>query len=53
VLDAQGLASAQISLPPGSPPELAGLQLHHAFAVLDVPLAVLEASNAQPLDLLP
>lgn len=53
VLDAQGLASAQISLPPGSPPELAGLVLHHAFGVLDVPLAVLEASNAQPLDLLP
>ena len=55
VLDAAGEAVATITVPPGSRPALAGLQLFHAYLALDptfgfhAPLA----SNAAPLELAP
>ena len=36
LLDGEGKASASLTLPAGSPAELAGLTLHHAFVVLDL-----------------
>jgi probable HAF family extracellular repeat protein len=54
-LDRDGRAQAAFALPAGTSPGLAGLQLHHAYAVLDVsgPVQTLLVSNAVPLDLIP
>ncbi len=55
-LDAQGRATAQLTLAPGTAPSLAGLTLNHAFVVLDLQpalLALVFVSNAAPLQLLP
>ena len=53
VLDANGSGAADIVLPPGSAPGLAGLTLHHA-AVVFPPLSKLAfVTNAAPLTLLP
>ena len=51
LLNAQGKASATFTLPPGLQPALAGLVLHHAYLVYDVPGSGLAdfASVAQPL----
>ena len=35
LFDSTGAAAAGFSLPPLSPPSLAGLTAHHAFAVID------------------
>jgi hypothetical protein len=54
VLDAWGKASASFSLPAGFEPSLAGLTLHHAYAVLDAATLQLEAaSSAVPVALAP
>ena len=55
IRDSPGVASASFTLPPGSPPGLAGLTVRHAFLVLDpaaTPLALL-ASHAAELALVP
>ena len=55
-LDAQGVACASFTLPPGLPPGLSGLTLHHAFVVIELLptlLQVVLASNAVPLTLAP
>ena len=54
-LDAQGTASAALNVPGGLSPNLDGLTLHHAFAVLDVNGSgqAVFASNAFPLTFLP
>ena len=53
-LDAEGEAWARFELPPGSAPQLAGLELHHAWVALGgQPAQVSLASNAMPLQLLP
>ena len=53
-LDASGAAQAAFTLAPGSDPTLVGLQVHHAYGALNpVTGAILGASNAAPLDLLP
>ncbi len=58
LLDAAGTASASFALPPASNPALAGLTLHHAYALLDlvsIPGAaqVSFTSNAAALQLVP
>jgi len=50
-LDGAGNASAALPFAPGSPMSLAGLQLHHAFAVFNAGGRVSAASNAVSLDL--
>ena len=52
VLDGAGLGSLVLVLPQGSPPELGGLTLHHAFLVVADGVPQL-ASNAVPLTLVP
>ena len=53
-LDGQGKASVSVILPAGLNPGLAGLTLHHAYGVVDpVTGAILHASNAEPMSLLP
>jgi hypothetical protein len=54
-LDGLGQATASITLPPGLSPTLAGVKLHHAYAVLDIPGtgAGLFGSNAVTLRLDP
>lgn len=49
-LDANGLASAGLTLPPGLSSALIGLVLHHAFVVL-APSGPLDVSNSWPLTL--
>ncbi len=54
VFDAFGRAHASFALPAGFEPTLAGLTLHHAYAVLDPATLALEAvSPAVPVALLP
>ncbi|MEO0652831.1 MAG: hypothetical protein AAFZ65_19310, partial [Planctomycetota bacterium] len=55
VLDATGRASATFARPRGSAPTLAGIELHHAALVFDIPGsgAALFASNPVALDLIP
>lgn len=55
VLGPEGTAYAVFSLAPGSPASFVGLQLHHAFAVLDPlqPGGIAFVSNALPLLLTP
>ena len=55
VLDAQGRASASFNLSAGvAPPALVGLELNHAFLVIDLAgPKVTHASNAQPVNILP
>jgi hypothetical protein len=54
VLDAWGKGSSSCALPPGSQATLAGLTLHHAYAVLDAGTLQLEAvSPAVPVALVP
>lgn len=54
VLNASGKAQAQWTLPPSSDPSLAGILLHHAYALLDLPSLALEFVSAPtPLVLLP
>ncbi|MEM7310083.1 MAG: aryl-sulfate sulfotransferase [Planctomycetota bacterium] len=54
VIDGVGRASANFTLPSGTDPGLAGLELHHAYGVFDAGTGqVFLASNAEPLDLLP
>lgn len=54
LLGVLGSAVAQFRLPPGSNPNLVGVELHHAFVVLDAADAeVLFASNAIPVRLVP
>jgi hypothetical protein len=43
-LDVWGKAFAQLDLPPGLPPALAGLTIHHAFVWLDATTSTLRAS---------
>jgi hypothetical protein len=53
-LDAGGKASVTFSIPPGFEATLAGLTLHHAYAVLDGAALQLEAvSAAAPVELVP
>jgi hypothetical protein len=53
-LDAVGNATASFTLPPGLPPALVGLELHHAFAVLSAPAAGIDlASEAATFRLVP
>jgi hypothetical protein len=52
ILLADGQGTARFTLPPGSPPSLAGIAAHHASIAVDLPtLAVALASNAVPLAL--
>ena len=54
--DALGNSIASFTLPPGLPPSLNGLTLHHAFVVIELLptlLHVVFASNAVALTLLP
>lgn len=56
VLDETGRCATTMTVPPGSNPNLAGLQLHHAYVVFDLPLGaplVDLASNAVALALVP
>jgi hypothetical protein len=54
LLDAYGRATAGFALPPGSDPALSGLELHHAYALLDGATLQLEGvSAAVPLALAP
>jgi hypothetical protein len=54
VLDAWGKGGASCAFPAGAEPALAGLQLHHAYAVLDAATLQLEAvSPAVPVALVP
>jgi hypothetical protein len=54
LLDGAGTASAAFVLPAGGDPGLVGLELHHAFPVLDlVGGSVTFASNAVPLRFVP
>ena len=54
LLDGAGAGSASLTLGAGFDPTLAGLQLHHAYAVIDLgPITPLFASNAVPLLLVP
>ena len=57
LLDAQaGTAAASFTVPPGSPPGLAGTVYHHAYLLLDLspPFpAVVLASNPVELELVP
>ena len=49
LLDAGGRALARFELPPGMPPGLVGLELHHAYLVLDplLPAAVFASAPVQ------
>lgn len=51
-LDAKSSATAALTLPPGSSPALLGLELFHAFIVVDLAVsgAVVAASNAVGVD---
>jgi len=49
VLDGRGLATARFTVPPGMPPSLVGLRLHHAFGVVGA--GVDWVSNAWAVDL--
>jgi len=54
VLGANGKAQAQWSLPAATNPSLAGIELHHAYALIELPSLALEfASVAAPLVLVP
>jgi hypothetical protein len=54
LLGPTGQASAAFGLPPGTDPSLAGLTLHHAYAVLDLgSLTPLACSNPVALHLVP
>jgi len=54
VLDATGCADATFALPPGTSQSLAGLVMHHAYAVLDAAtLDVETVSAAVPVALVP
>lgn len=54
VLDGDGAASAQVVVPAGLSPSLAGATAHHAYVVLDAAtLAVRAASEAEALALVP
>lgn len=54
ILDADGRAVASFTLPPSSEPTLAGLELHHAYAVLDgITWQFQDVSNAVPVSLEP
>lgn len=54
LLDPAGRATAQILIPSGAPPSLAGTTGHHAFAVLGSTAGTLAfVSNAVPLTLVP
>ncbi len=52
LLDAEGLARSIFLLPPGSPPGLAGLVLHHAFVAYDAS-GITFVSNPTSLTLVP
>ena len=52
LLDAQGLGEAQVVVPPGSAPSLAGRSVHHAFLSLELGSPTL-ASNPVLLELTP
>ena len=53
-LDSAGEAAATITVPAGLDPSLAGVRLHHAYAVIDpVTVDVVLGSNSRPLDLVP
>ncbi len=49
--DSDGRASARFQIPPGTTPLLSGLELHHAYVVLDPGLAAVFASEAEPVTL--
>ena len=51
-LDADGRATSSFTLPAGTNPALAGLELHHVFAVV-TPSSIELVSNPLPLNLLP
>jgi len=56
VLDSSGQAQATLSIPSGLPAALSGLQLYHAYVVIELTptlLAVVHASQAVSLLLLP
>lgn len=56
VLNPQGAGTARFVLPPGSSPSLAGVELHHAFAVVGVTptlLSITFASNPTSVVLAP
>lgn len=54
VLGANGKAQAQWSLPPGADPSLAGILLHHAYALIELPSLALDfVSVPAPLALVP
>jgi hypothetical protein len=48
-----GTAQTIFGLPPGLPPALAGLVLHHAALAASPPFAILGVSNAAPVKLVP
>lgn len=53
-LDGAGKATAQITLPAGSNPALAGYELHHAYVLLEfAPLGLTYSSNPSMLRLVP
>ncbi|HKX45724.1 MAG TPA: hypothetical protein VJP77_03415 [Planctomycetota bacterium] len=52
LLDGTGHATASVTLPPGSPPALAGAVAHHAALVFGG-LVVVRTTNAVPLELVP
>ena len=53
LLDAGGEATATLTVPPGSPPALAGLAIHHAFLVFAASGEVVLASQPASLALIP
>jgi hypothetical protein len=53
VLSAAGTAQAQFNLPPGAPPSLAGLVVHHAALAAQGGSQILGVTNAAPVTLVP
>jgi hypothetical protein len=53
VLDVAGKAQAQFNLPPGAPPSIVGLVLHHAAIAAQGGSTILGVTNAAPVTLAP
>ena len=53
VLDTTGKAQAHFNLPPGAPPSLAGLVIHHAALAAQGGSQILGVTNAAPVTLVP